>query len=71
MNCNLIKLEKPIKETRTCVNCGRKKTFVFIYQLVKPDSNEKLGLRTKDNELCLPYMFCPRCNKNTMVEVEE
>ena len=70
MNAKLIKLDKPIKETRTCLNCGRKKTFVFDYQLVKPDSNERLGLRTRNNELCMPYMVCPRCKKNTMVEVK-
>ena len=59
------KLEKPIKENRTCKICGRKKTFVYLWQV-----NCGGGLWTKDNEPSLPLMKCPRC-KNTSMEVNE
>ena len=55
-------LDKPIKETRICNFCGRKKTFVYIYR------EEMGGLWTKDNEPHLWYMDCPRCKKRGMVK---
>ena len=58
-------LTTSIKEERVCTNCGRKKTFVYIWK------DPSGGLWTKDSKPCLPYMECPRCKSATMMEVEE
>lgn len=58
-------LTKPVKEERVCVNCGRKKIFVYAWK------NPSGGLWTKDGKPNLPYMECPRCKNKTMIEVEE
>lgn len=59
------KLDKPIKETGVCLQCGRKKTFVFVWQ------EENGGLWTKDYQPKLYYMECPRCKQRAMVMEDE
>lgn len=58
-------LAKPVKENRICTNCGRKKTFIYVWK--SPSG----GLWTKDNTPNLPYKACPRCKNVTMVEEKE
>jgi len=65
MKVQLKQLDKPIKETRICTECGRKKTFTYKWFTLFG------GLWTDNNICCMPKMECPRCKKNTMVEVKE
>ncbi len=58
----MIKLDKPVKETRICKICGRKKTFVYVWQ------ERSGGLWTKDNKPSMPFMRCPSCKTLSMVE---
>lgn len=53
---------KPIKINYTCINCGRKRTITYNAK------NEFGGLLSNDFKQCMPYMWCPRCNKRTMKE---
>ena len=62
MNCHYKLMEKPIKINYNCTNCGRKRTITYIYV------NEFGGLLSNHNEYCMPYMKCPRCRVNAMVE---
>lgn len=59
------KMDKPVKEIRTCSECGRKKTFVYVYQA------NLGGIWTEDNQPCMPFMICPRCKKRTMIREEK
>ncbi len=54
------------KENRICLNCGRKKTFIY-------DMQEPCGglWVSKTNEPCLFYMKCPRCKKIAMEVIEK
>lgn len=58
-------LNKPIKQYRFCGVCNRKKIFVFRWQ------SEAGGLWTQEGEPCLPFMKCPRCGSNAMIQKKE
>lgn len=62
MNCHYKLMEKPIKINYTCSNCGRKRTITYV------SKNEFGGLLSNHNEQCMPFMYCPRCRKITMIE---
>ena len=53
---------KPIKINYECQNCGRKRTITYTRRCVAG------GLLSNKNELCVPFMYCPRCKKFTMIE---
>lgn len=55
----------PIKINYICTKCGRKRTITYNAK------NDAGGLLSTQFELCMPFMYCPRCNKLTMKEVEE
>ena len=65
MENRIIKLDKPIKETRVCKTCGRKKTFVFVWQEVGG------GLWTRDYKPYLWLMKCPRCKDVSMIKEQD
>lgn len=61
-NNDYYKSIKPIKINYTCINCGRKRAITYTSKCAGG------GLLSNHNEQCMPFMYCPRCKKDTMIE---